>query len=306
MEETKELCVTSGPYQCLVDVTATDTIADVRRKALEDFDDDMLPSTDFFVAIGGVRLSSKQEATKMAWQVVGRNVSFHAKKRVSEESFPQSKKLKTDDETVRKLSFDTPKEKDEGPMDDGMDDGVFNESDILSDIEVMKESNDPVESAKDLALDDVVTPTGTKKDAVTPSDTLTFEDDALPKKVSPSASEEIQVVLAPNSNPHNSLDAAVSQSCEVLKSVQSLLQDPENALFCSDQRRTEWLGEIAAKLNDSAPNTIIGCLGSTGKSTCLLGGPRASISIFFLLRSGKVVPSQCPLGRSFHSSNFGK
>lgn len=43
-----------------------------------------------------------------------------------------------------------------------------------------------------------------------------------------------------------------------------MLRQPENVAFCSEMRRREWRSEIAATLNDSAPNTVIGLLGGTG------------------------------------------
>jgi hypothetical protein len=90
----KELPIQSGEFCCTVEVSATDTFQDVRAKILEEFDEDMLPSsvgsasgdgdatdTLFYILVGGIRLSSKQESRKLAWDAIEKNlaVSIHAR-----------------------------------------------------------------------------------------------------------------------------------------------------------------------------------------------------------------------------------
>lgn len=57
-------------------------------------------------------------------------------------------------------------------------------------------------------------------------------------------------------------DRALEISCSVLNSVKTLLE--ENPLFCSNDRREEWINEINERLAMSAPKTTVGVLGNTG------------------------------------------
>jgi len=79
----QELPILIDGQRCGVQVTSTDTLSNVRAKILEDFDIDMLPeqSQDFFISVGNMRLSSKQETKKLAWDVIAENeiISLHSK-----------------------------------------------------------------------------------------------------------------------------------------------------------------------------------------------------------------------------------
>ena len=55
---------------------------------------------------------------------------------------------------------------------------------------------------------------------------------------------------------------SVEKSRAVLGSIQKILE--ENELFCSNDRRDEWLKEILGLLNSFEPKTTIGVLGNTG------------------------------------------
>jgi len=77
--------------------------------------------------------------------------------------------------------------------------------------------------------------------------------------------DEIQEVTddtATPESPHIKYDQAIAQSCNLLKDLDNMLA--ENDAFCSEVRRKAWSKEIHDSLQRSAPNTIIGCLGSTG------------------------------------------
>jgi hypothetical protein len=54
----------------------------------------------------------------------------------------------------------------------------------------------------------------------------------------------------------------VQKSRSVLESAKKILE--ENELFCSKDRRDEWLKEISGLLNNIEPKTVIGVLGNTG------------------------------------------
>ena len=64
-----------------VEVSESDTFRDVRRIIAEDLDEDMVAEDlEYYFKLDGVRLSSKQEQRKKAWDTVGRNVvSLHDK-----------------------------------------------------------------------------------------------------------------------------------------------------------------------------------------------------------------------------------
>jgi hypothetical protein len=65
----KELLLECDDFTGAVECTETHTLEDVRGLLAEEFDDDMLPAAYYFTC-NGIRLSSKQEARKRAWDVV--------------------------------------------------------------------------------------------------------------------------------------------------------------------------------------------------------------------------------------------
>ena len=109
---------------------------------------------------------------------------------------------------------------------------------------------------------------------------LEDEEDSSPvakssKKPEPTKPDEISTVEnSSNSNsrkkssqeevttPTDECRETVEKSREVLDSMKKILED--NELFCSNDRRQEWLKEISSQLNDSEPKTTIGVLGNTG------------------------------------------
>ena len=68
---TKELPIQTGGVRGMVEVGPYDTLAKVRLKIVEQWDDDMLPAEDFCLWVGPTRLSRKQEARKRAWDCIG-------------------------------------------------------------------------------------------------------------------------------------------------------------------------------------------------------------------------------------------
>jgi hypothetical protein len=69
-DTTKELVVRSNGLMGSVDVSATDTLSNVRTLIEEDFDDDTLPSDDWVFWVNGIRKSTKQEARLLAWDAM--------------------------------------------------------------------------------------------------------------------------------------------------------------------------------------------------------------------------------------------
>ena len=97
----------------------------------------------------------------------------------------------------------------------------------------------------------------------------------LPKKPEPRKPDEISIMENNSTSksrkknsqeeittPTDECRETVEKSREVLDSMKKILEG--NELFCSNDRRKEWLKEISGQLNDSEPKTTIGVLGNTG------------------------------------------
>ena len=66
----------------------------------------------------------------------------------------------------------------------------------------------------------------------------------------------------PPNDPHKESNLAKQKSKQVLKQLATILTD--NADFCSDNRRKEWLDDVNNLLEKSTPQTVFGVLGNTG------------------------------------------
>jgi hypothetical protein len=327
--DSKEFIVESGDCQGSVDIYEHHSLSDVRSLIINEFDDDMLPSSDFYFCCDGIRVSSKQEQRKLAWDLLGRRIAIHPKKRPSDapvENFAKEDTLQCKDKKQRIMeeataeqmmeksdgaarnrnvpdnaTFNdcaTPEVRDasfkEGPMDNegehlaGMhvdaggvnvepvdsrmydnDGSAFNSDDDADDDDIANPPNDDFDDSADTEShvfeDD--------KDVDAPSDedrVINVTPTELPKMAArPVASnleqdddESLVAETIPENNRHEVLDQALEKSCYVLREIESLLV--ENPFFCSGGRRQEWSQEISQSLAKSAPDTIIGCLGSTG------------------------------------------
>lgn len=86
-----ELIINSGGVSGFVEVSLEDTMSHVRSLIMDEFDEDMIPDQgDFYFCVNGIRLSAKQEARKLAMDLLngGHTVSIHSKRKkqkVSEE-----------------------------------------------------------------------------------------------------------------------------------------------------------------------------------------------------------------------------
>ena len=94
---TKELLIESGDIKAEVEISETDTLKDVRALILEEFDDDMLPCQDFCFHVNDIRVSTKQERKKLAWNLSNKPIRLHLKqgtKRKLEASTEESTSIK--------------------------------------------------------------------------------------------------------------------------------------------------------------------------------------------------------------------
>ena len=319
-------------------------MATVRAKILEDFDDDMLPCpdspSDFSISVGSIRLSMKQEARKLAWEVI--DAAAKSNPGSSHQPIVRLQAKKNATSMVGKRTVATVSEgfaQDERPLKKSRSndaaDTTSNQGNSGAAMEnrVEKETNDnhieegittvstppppkttppamETEKACDTSeassnvyyspvnenLAAVSTEDRIEEDAGEATNNDTEMDiigtqrtqvDAMPAVDDPSEHNthdatpssllveapteddirsEIQVAKvhpAPK-NPNAKYDEAVSNSRHLLTQLSELLQNPENASFCTEARRQEWTQEIAASLKTTAPDTIIGVLGSTG------------------------------------------
>jgi nitrate reductase NapAB chaperone NapD len=69
-------------------------------------------------------------------------------------------------------------------------------------------------------------------------------------------------VVIEEQDTHRVHKEALEQSTRVLREIETLLK--ENLVFCSEERRLEWVAEIQENLQMTAPDNIIGVLGNTG------------------------------------------
>jgi hypothetical protein len=76
-------------------------------------------------------------------------------------------------------------------------------------------------------------------------------------------------------------ECALEKCCSVLNSIKTILKD--NPLFCSNDRREEWIKEIDDRLATSAPKTTIGVLGNTGVGKVSYATSADWMSFFALL-----------------------
>jgi hypothetical protein len=81
----RELSIQSGEHPCSIDVNKSDTMADVRRIIVEEFDDFMFPegSPEFVIICGSAVLGRKQESKKLAWDAIDARLAISLRARDS-------------------------------------------------------------------------------------------------------------------------------------------------------------------------------------------------------------------------------
>jgi hypothetical protein len=269
MAETRELRITSNGYQCMVDVSASDTFASVRTKIQDEFDADMLPSQDFTISVSGLRLSRKQEARKSAWDVAnsqgqgksGAAVHLQAKgKRPAEElaaaSSGNDKNYNSDNgvSPVKKIRTVSENE----------------DPEVARITPIIQDSPAAAGVAEDVSIHDPSIPDTPPVDKAveemdeTPDDEDVEVSGANHKNDDDDDEISITRMAALPENPNTKFDEAVASSRDLLRKLMNVLDQPENEIFCVQSRRREWKAELANSLKQTAPDTIIGVLGNTG------------------------------------------
>ena len=295
MAAKKELIVTSLGEDGYVEVSATDTLTQVRALILEELDEEQLPVKEFSFKVNGIRISAKQEERKLAFDLLEAKIELVPKsiKRTAEES---SLQVPENNKRTKISSYVTPREENEAGqqkppceplvLDERLasDDDGLPKIDEKNDDESMpqKEENN-ADLGPAVTMEDDASPNSTKgreesslsvpspdvaegvtdrpegEMSSTSSNMLTTEESEQPHE-STNDDNDIQIVKA--ENPHKESNEAREKSNQVLDNLKALLQ--ENPLFCSDTRRQEWLQEIQNLQEKSTPQTVIGVLGNTG------------------------------------------
>ena len=63
----------------VIDILETDTLAHVRNKIYDEWDDDLIPLPDFGFHVDEIRISLKQEKKNKAWDVLSKKVRLQQK-----------------------------------------------------------------------------------------------------------------------------------------------------------------------------------------------------------------------------------
>lgn len=289
---------TEGDGAC-VEVSATDNLSDVRNIISDELDDEQLPPGGFAFRVNAVRLSTKQEAKKIAFELIekGAKVELVAKAR---------KRSAEDDGRAS----DSNKKAKASPVEEARPDAAASaESAVVTPVKIKREDSDSTGSlnllgglnteAKKLAFDvDADATEGVFDDAERglddapginnighslgkekheePNDIVELDGDgSISFKGTPDEDNNsdgvLEMAMVDQENQgnqanmhehHKESNEAKKISKQVLSAVKKILV--ENKDFCSPKRRDEWLEKIEDLFEKSFPQTIFGVLGNTG------------------------------------------
>jgi hypothetical protein len=269
----KSLILQSNGEKCIIeDLSSKCTLADVRQRIKEEFDEDMLPTAasdnkenDFFFLCNGVRLSRKQESRKRAWDCITADLHLKARNDKNmtaavpkEEAFPEAKCVKLDATTPllpRKLETETCQGETAATISPPEETTIKHaECDTTTTPDGNEEPQPlPVEEEPDFSF----VPLHDEEDLASNA-VLAHDDGDDP------ISEITTTNTSSSSTPHAKGEEAVAKSGKVLQDLSVLLQS--NPDFCSNARHAEYQQDIQKFLasGQNLPQTIIGVLGNTG------------------------------------------
>jgi hypothetical protein len=288
MAATKELILTSLGEDSYVDVKENDTLMQVWASVLEELDEEQLPAQDFSFKVNGIRISSKQEGRKLAFDLLANKAKIElvtkktAEQSSLEEEPENSKRAKT-------ASYITPKEVNESsgsqkaPCEEPLSEKP---SPVSLDYRLPSDNADQADKNED----DNFMPQGDddSREYIGHRVSVDSDEEERTEAVSSKSRDESNVLSEPSNektsdapeedienantndgiqmfeaeNPHKESEEAKEKSNHVLEKLKTLLHD--NPLFCSDTRRREWLQEIQNLQEKSTPQTVFGVLGNTG------------------------------------------
>jgi len=283
---TKELSFLYRGVKYFVDVTEETTIDDVRKLIPEQLDEGLFPP-EFEFWVDDTLMTKKQEVVKKACRYITRKLSIQSiRASMKDETIklPPTKYQKTSEETKSPKAYqneDKDAKKSESTFDTHSKSSVNESSDSplnqpeKSHQNMAKERNDFFEFAEGFfnsdneSMDD---------DCDTVSDTDDMSECNSDNDEKQTAFSKSHGNSIDNDTNKKAKDCGPSKTCihnydytfendlkvcqDTLKSIDLLLQS--NPLFCNNDRREEWRGEITRLLSKSPPKTIFGVLGNTG------------------------------------------
>lgn len=292
MVATKDFIVTSMGEEGYVEVKETDTLIQVRSLILDEFDEDQLPAREFTFKMNGIRISSKQEGRKLAFELLSKQAKVElvpkiVLKRKADLPLEEPDSLKR----AKTSSLVTPtegtrKEKDEQEQQIHQNGLLYKPSPLVLD-QMLSDENDNNQDHTDdnvnisdnfsdeINIESTTVEKHNSYTLTTPSkDNAEYggnqvESDILVssavspydhEKDQPDQSDDIQIMT--EESPHKEADEARRKSNQVLGQLRTMLQ--ANPPFCAEPRRQEWLKEIQDLQEQTTPQTVFGVLGNTG------------------------------------------
>ena len=172
-----ELIINSGGVSGFVEVSPTDTLLHVRSLIMDEFDEDMIPDEgDFYFCVNGIRLSAKQEARKLAMDLLNGDgnptVSIHSKRKkqkISEEIETLEEAVKKQDPSVEEASAAASM----AANDEAMDTGADEETEPTTDVVEKSGTNKDIQSKENLAMEDTAE-TASQTDSTETEESPTF------------------------------------------------------------------------------------------------------------------------------------
>jgi hypothetical protein len=108
----EELIVHSQGEDGFVEVTPKDTLSQVRLRILEDLDEEQLPAKEFSFKVNGIRISAKQEARKLAFDLLAKQAKIELVPKRNTRKMDQAEMFEHNDHPKRakttRTSFITP------------------------------------------------------------------------------------------------------------------------------------------------------------------------------------------------------
>lgn len=150
----KELVISSGGVSGFVEVSSRDTLSDVRSLIMEEFDDDMIPDEgDFYFSANTIRLSAKQEARKLAWDLLSSNatISIHSKRKKQK---VQEEALEEEAVAVSEESADAVSETENPEESVSNNDVVMENDDLMETIRSKRESQPKADSEDEVSTEE--------------------------------------------------------------------------------------------------------------------------------------------------------
>lgn len=269
MEATKEFIVTSLGEEGYVEVKESDTLIEVRSLILDEFDEEQLPADEFTFKVNGIRISSKQEGRKLAFDLLMKQ----AKVELVPRSIPKRKAespLEEPEKTHKRFktsSLVTPTESSFNEKEEQQCESSDKPSPLVLDQKLVDENElQALSNANEMPRQDENENNHNHNDEIMqPLDDDSSDEENMESTVKISSNDSSEYggnESDAKENPHKEADEAQQKSNQVLDQLKAILLN--NPLFCTESRRQDWLKEIHDLQERSTPQTVFGVLGNTG------------------------------------------